>query len=77
VLCLWLDTTSNAGLSGNGLGRAKPTADSLPIIIRTSPTVSFQNKMVYTASNNSWQWIMDGIENGQTTPFARLVLTRK
>lgn len=77
VLCLWLDTTSNGGLTGQGIGHAKPTADTLPIIITMSPTVSFQNKMVYTASSNSWQWIMDGTENGQTTPFARLVLTRK
>jgi len=77
VRCLWLDTTSNSGLSGRGIGIAKPTTDTLPIIITSSPTVSFQNKMVYNASNNSWQWIMDGIENGQTTPFARLILTRK
>ena len=77
VLCLWLDTTSNAGLSGQGIGHAKPTATALPIVITISPTVGFLNTMTYNATANSWTWTMDELANGQKTPFARLTLTRK
>jgi hypothetical protein len=79
VLCLWLDTTSNAGLSlmPTGLGHAKPTADSIPFAFFAGTPQVFRTTMTYSASANSWQWNMDGDENGKVTPFARLVLTRK
>ena len=78
VLCLWLDTTSNAGLaSPAGIGRAKPTADSIPFEFFAGTPQRFRNTMIYSAGANSWQWNMDGEENGKPVPFARLVLTRK
>jgi hypothetical protein len=33
--------------------------------------------MIYAAGPNSWQWNMDGEENGKPVPFARLVLTQQ
>lgn len=73
---LWLDTTSNAGLTGRGLGRGKPTADSIPFII-TVPESRFHTTFKYQSKSDSWTWTMDNESKPKFTPFARVTLTRE
>lgn len=75
--CLWLDTTSGEGLSNNGIGRGKPTADSIPFVFFPGRKDAFHNTFVYSASDDTWTWNMDGETDGKLHPFARLTLTRK
>jgi hypothetical protein len=75
--CLWLDSTSGAGLTGDGIGHGKPTADSIPFVFKFSSGDVFHNTFVYSQSSGTWQWIMDGEAGGKLQPFARLTLTKK
>jgi hypothetical protein len=75
--CLWLDTTSGAGLSNDGIARGRPAGDRIPFLFKTSGGDVFHNTFVYSSANDTWQWIMDGEANGKLQPFARLTLARK
>lgn len=73
---LWLDVTANSGLSGDGIGRGKPTATTIPFLFKTGGGDIFHTSFIYTASTDSWQWVMDGESGGKLQPFARVTLTR-
>ena len=46
--CLWLDSTSNEGLTAAGLGHAKQRENSLPFIFRDAKgEISIENTFVY------------------------------
>jgi hypothetical protein len=75
--CLWLDTTSNAGLTNGGVGRGKPTGTTIPFLIKPTGGEIFHTSFNYTQASDSWQWVMDGESGGTLVPFARLTLTRK
>lgn len=74
---LWLDTTSNAGLTGNGIGHGKATGRSIPFIINPGTPDEFHTTFEYEPANDTWKWIMDGITDGKPHAFARLTLTRR
>ena len=76
--CLWLDNTSNVGLTNGVTARAKPTADSIPFEFRDKDgKVFFRTTFVYDAAKDSWQWLLDDWSNGKAEPFARVTLTRR
>jgi len=75
--CLWLDTTGGGGLSGNGIGRGKPDADSIPFAFKFPDGNVFHNTFIFDQKAGSWQWVMDGEEGGKLQPFARVTLTKK
>lgn len=74
---LWLDTTSNAGLTGTGIGHGKATGNSIPFIISPGTPDEFHTTFEYDPANDTWKWIMDGITDGKPHAFARLTLTRR
>lgn len=74
---LWLDTTSNAGLTGNGIGRGKATGNSIPFIIDGGTPDEFHTTFEYDPAHDTWKWIMDGVTDGKPHAFARLTLTRR
>jgi hypothetical protein len=74
---LWLDTTSNEGLTGSGIGHGKPTGNSIPFIINPGRPDEFHTTFVYDPGKDTWQWNMDGIADGKPHEFARLRLTRR
>ena len=74
--CLWLDNTSNEGITNQILGRAKQNGDKIEMIFKYSDTNQFYTTFLYERVTNTWQWLMDGVENGKLQPFARVKLTK-
>lgn len=75
--CLWLDSTSNAGLSNGVLGRAKPSGDQLRLLFKSTDGSTFHTTFAYDRKADGWQWKMDGEEKGQLVPFARVTLRHR
>jgi hypothetical protein len=75
--CLWLDTTSNAGLSNGGIATARPAGNTIPFVFKLNSGEVFYNTFVYEPSSDSWRWELDGESNGARQPFARLALNRR
>lgn len=76
-VCLWLDNTSNQGLSNGIIGHAKPNGDKIEFIFKYNDTTQFHTTFLYDRDTNTWQWFMDEDENGKLQPFARVKLTKK
>src|SRR5271170_7891813 len=75
--CLWLDSTSGEGLaSTQGIAKGKRNGDEIAFLFK-SKDGDFHTTFAYNRSADTWQWLMDGEENGKLSPFARLKLTRK
>jgi hypothetical protein len=74
--CLWLDNTSNGGISNGIIGHAKQNTDKIEMIFKYSDTIQFHTTFLYDRDTDTWQWLMDGEENGKLNPFARVKLTR-
>lgn len=72
--CLWLDSTSNAGLSNGVLGRAKPAGDELHLRFRYADGSVFHTTFAYDRKADTWRWRMDGEDKGRRVPFARVTL---
>lgn len=75
--CLWLDSTSNAGLSNGVPGRAKPSRDELRLLFKYPDGSTFHTTFSYDRKADTWQWNMDGEDKGQLVPFARVTLRHK
>ena len=74
--CLWLDNTSNGGISNGIIGRAKQNGDKIEMLFKYGDTNQFHTTFLYDKGTNTWQWLMDGEENGKLQPFARVILTK-
>jgi hypothetical protein len=74
--CLWLDNTSNGGISNGIIGWAKQERDKIELIFKYSNMVQFHTTFLYDKGADTWQWLMDGEENGKFQPFARVILTK-
>lgn len=75
--CLWLDNTGNGGLSTQAVGRAKANGNKIELQFKGVDGRTFQTTFVYDKDADTWQWLMDGEENGKPQPFARVKLTKK
>lgn len=75
--CLWLDSTSGAGLDPRAIGYGKRTGDRIEFQFKGGDGSVFHTTFVYGGETDTWQWLMDGEANGKLEPFARLTLTRK
>jgi hypothetical protein len=74
--CLWLDNTSNQGISNGVIGRAEQNEDKIEMVFKFSGTIQFHTSFLYHRDTDTWQWLMDGEENGKLQAFARVKLTR-
>ena len=74
--CLWLDNTSNEGISNQVIGRAPPNGNKIEMLFKFNDTTQFHTTFLFDKEGDTWQWIMDGEENGKLQPFARLKMTR-
>jgi hypothetical protein len=75
-VCIWLDNTEVA--SGEITCSAAAAADAIPFEFRDREgALSFANRFVYHAADDSWEWQMDNIRGGQPVPFARVRLRRR
>jgi hypothetical protein len=75
--CLWLDSTSGNGLTNGILGRAKRGRDEIAFVFTYKNGSTFHTTFAYSNETDTWQWLMDGEENGMREPFARVTLTRR
>jgi len=74
--CLWLDNTSNEGISNQVIGRAKQNGDKIEMVFKFSDANQFHTTFIYDRNADTWQWLMDGEENGKLQPFASVRLTK-
>ena len=74
--CLWLDNTSNEGISNQVIGRAKQNGDKIEMLFKFSDANQFHTTFIYDRETDTWQWLMDGEENGKLQPFASVRLTK-
>jgi hypothetical protein len=74
--CLWLDGTGGGGLTGQAIGHAAPNGDTLAFLFKGGDGSLFHTTFVYARNADTWQWLMDGEENGKLQPFARVTLKR-
>jgi hypothetical protein len=75
-VCLWLDSTSGAGLSSGVMGRGKESGDSIPFVFTLSPSESIHTTFAYRHASDRWQWIIDDVTNGKPDRFADVELSR-
>jgi hypothetical protein len=75
--CLWLDTTSNSGLSNGGIATGRPVGNTIPFLFRLNSGEVFHNTFMYDPASDAWRWELDGESNGARQPFARLALKRR
>ena len=74
--CLWLDSTAGGGLSAEGLAHGNQAADSIPLVFTISPSDQIHTTFHYDKTADSWQWLIDNVENGKTRGFANVTLRR-
>lgn len=74
--CLWLDNTSNEGITNQVIGRAKQNGDNIEFLFKFSDAILFHTTFLYDKGTDTWQWNMDGEEKGKFEPFARVKLTK-
>ena len=74
--CLWLDNTGNGGLSAQAVGHSKADGDKIGLLFNGADGSVFHTTFMYNKDNDTWQWLMDGEENGKLQPFARVKLTK-
>ena len=74
--CLWLDNTGNEGLRDGAVGHSEFRKDRLEFIFNAVDGSKFHTTFIYDKKADTWQWLMDGEENNQIQPFARLTLKR-
>jgi hypothetical protein len=75
--CLWLDVTGGGGLSGQAIGQAKRTGDTIAFVFKGNDDTPFHTTFLYDRNSDTWHWQMDGEENGKLQPFARVKLSKK
>jgi hypothetical protein len=75
--CLWLDVTGGGGLSAQAIGHAERSGDKIAFLFKGGDGSIFHTTFVYNRVTDTWQWLMDGEENGKLQPFARVKITRK
>jgi hypothetical protein len=74
--CLWLDNTSNEGISNGIIGRAKQSGDEIEMVFNFSSVSQFHTTFLYNKKTDTWQWHMEGEEKGKLQPFGRVKLTK-
>ncbi len=74
--CLWLDSTAGGGLSADTTCRATPAEHSIPFIFAGAGSDQIHTIFDYDKTSDSWQWLIDNIDDGRTKRFATVTLTR-
>jgi hypothetical protein len=75
--CLWLDITGGGGISPQAIGYAKQINNKITFLFKDNEGGFFHTIFLYDEGSDTWQWLMDGEENGKMLPFARVTLIKK
>jgi hypothetical protein len=68
--CLWLDNTSNSGLSNGIVAHAKFKADTIALLFKFSSNSLFHTTFTFNPNQNSWHWKMESDDSGKIQVFA-------
>ncbi len=74
--CLWLDNTSNEGLSNGIIAHAPFEADKIALLFKLKDNVFFHTTFSYRIADDSWHWEMTDDKNGKKDSFADAVMVR-
>ncbi len=74
--CLWLDNTSNSGLSNEIIAHTKPEPDRIALLFKFNDATYFHTTLTFNKVSNSWHWLMTNEENGKTTLFADAIMSK-
>lgn len=74
--CLWLDNTSNAGLSNGIISHAKKETNKLALEFKFSETFYFYTTFTYNPAQKSWEWSMISDDKGKKGTFAKAVMRK-
>ncbi len=77
IACLWLDTTSGDGLASGVLGRGTRNGNEITFLFKGGDGSTFHTVFAYDPPADTWQWRMDGEDQGKLQPFARVTLKKK
>ena len=72
--CLWLDNTSNSGLSNGILAHAQIKPNEIALLFKLNNGGFFHTTFTYNAANNTWHWLLKDDENGKTDIFADAIM---
>ena len=72
--CLWLDNTSNSGLSNGILAHAQAEPNKIALLFKLTNGGYFHTTFTYYAANNTWHWLLQDDENGKTDIFADAIM---
>lgn len=75
-VCLWLDSTGGGGLANDVFGFAEPAEDKFAFVWGEG-NETWQTSFFYEREADSWRWTMDGQNDGEWRPFARVTLSRQ
>lgn len=74
--CLWLDNTSNAGLSNGIIAHAGKEPNKLALVFKFNEHFYFHTTLKYEANQNSWTWLMTSDDNGKKETFANVIMQK-
>lgn len=74
--CLWLDNTSNAGLSNGILAHAKKELNKLEFLFKFNEHFNFHTTFNYNPTQKSWEWSMISDDNGKKETFTKAVMQK-
>jgi hypothetical protein len=76
--CLWLDSTTGAGLVNGISCHARLDAGRIPFVFRDKAgRVDFTNTFAYDRASDTWTWSLDNVRDGKPSPFARMKLQKE
>lgn len=74
--CLWLDNTSNAGLSNGIIAHAKKEPNQLALKFKFSEHFNFYTTFFYNPAQQTWKWSMTSEDKGKKETFANAVMRK-
>jgi hypothetical protein len=75
IACVWLDVFGGAAASSIGLADAKENDISFIFKNEAGETV-FTNEFAYDPKADTWEWEMENVDHGKSTPFGTEKLVR-
>ena len=74
--CLWLDNTSNSGLSNEIIAHADVKPNVIAFLFKINAKSYFHTTLTYNTADDSWHWHMTDDENGKLEVFADAVMSK-
>ena len=74
---LWLDNTAVFAFNADGIGRAKPDGDRIPMLFTDPNGGGIHTTFGYNRTTDTWSWTIDNVDKtGRASSFAKVALTR-